>query len=346
VQWVLGDAEKAEKSFFKINQQGVRLDRTEIELLKSRKKANCIAARAIWKGGKGHKFWADFPAENQSLIQSLGSEINRILFTPPLKYPVKNLHLPIAGRPSASLPLIFDFINFVNKVPSNFNEKLLDDSTGSETIHYLKKVRKIAWRINSVHPSSLGLDSIVYFYNIKGQHKISSFRAVILWILEMDEKNFYREFTNVRAKFEDLILKYNDLIQDIGRKKRQSLASYYEIKDFYNECINRLLAIKDIKAEDVISDVIKTTKFKYLKLEVDRVDYNEEVTSTTIKRDTKSLTYIKEALETRIRCKICGARLHENAMQSDHIKSEDEGGLGNSENVQLTHPYCNSTVKN
>ena len=65
---------------------------------------------------------------------------------------------------SASLPLIFDFINFVNKVPSDFNKKLSDDTNGSQTIQYLREVRKIAWRINSVHPSSLGLDSIVYFY--------------------------------------------------------------------------------------------------------------------------------------------------------------------------------------
>ncbi len=83
VQWVHGGSEKAENSFFKINQQGVAINKTEIKLLQSRKKPNCIAARAIWKAGKGHKFWADFPAEHQQKIQELGKEINTILFTPP-----------------------------------------------------------------------------------------------------------------------------------------------------------------------------------------------------------------------------------------------------------------------
>lgn len=65
VQWVDGDATKAEDSFFKINQQGEPLNKTEIKLLKSRKKGNCIAARAIIRSGKGHKYWANFTADNQ-----------------------------------------------------------------------------------------------------------------------------------------------------------------------------------------------------------------------------------------------------------------------------------------
>ncbi len=344
VQWVEGNAEKAESSFFKINQQGVPLNKTEIKLLESRKKANCIAARAIWKAGKGHKFWVDFSAENQSEIQRLASEINKILFTPPLKSPVKNLHLPIAGRISVSLPLIFDFINIVNNVPSDFNKKLLDDDNGNQTIQYLREVRKIAWRINSVHPSSLGLDSIVYFYNTKGQHKATSFRAVIVWVLEMQKNNSFKEFTKIRANFEELLLKYNDMIQDIGRKLRQSIDSYYEIKDFYTECIKSLSRGNSIDA--AIKEVIRTTKFSYLKMEIHSSDFHNEVTSAVIKRERKSSAFIREALETRIRCKICGARLHENAMQVDHIIREEDGGLGNEENAQLTHPFCNSTIKN
>jgi hypothetical protein len=344
VQWVEGNAEKAENSFFKINQQGVPLNKTEIKLLESRKKANCIAARAIWKAGRGHKFWIDFSAENQKEIQRLAGEINKILFMPPLKTPVKNLHLPIAGRMSVSLPLIFDFINIVNNVPSDFKENLLNDDNGNQTIQYLREVRKIAWRINSEHPSSLGLDSIVYFYNTKGQHKATSFRAVIVWMLEMQKNNTFKEFIRVRANFEELLLKYNDMIQDIGRKLRQSVDSYYEIKDFYVECIKALSRRNDI--DEAIKEVIRTTKFNYLKMEMHASNSASEITSATIKRERKSSVFIKEALETRIRCKICGARLHENSIESDHIIREEDGGLGGEENIQLTHPFCNSTVKN
>ncbi len=30
----------------------------------------------------------------------------------------------------------------------------------------------------------------------------------------------------------------------------------------------------------------------------------------------------------------------------DHINRKADGGSGSSDNAQLTHPYCNSTIKN
>ncbi|WP_208492233.1 DUF262 domain-containing protein [aff. Roholtiella sp. LEGE 12411] len=58
LQWVEGDATKAESSFFKINQQAAPIDKTELKLLESRRKPNSIAARAIIRSGKGHKYWS------------------------------------------------------------------------------------------------------------------------------------------------------------------------------------------------------------------------------------------------------------------------------------------------
>jgi hypothetical protein len=89
VQWVDGDAKKAEKSFFKINQQPSKIDPTELKILESRKKGNCIAARAIIRGGQGHKYWSDFSAEIQAEIQKLSKEIHEIIYNPTLKTPVK-----------------------------------------------------------------------------------------------------------------------------------------------------------------------------------------------------------------------------------------------------------------
>ena len=52
VQWVQGDAKKAETSSLKINQQGVRLDKTEIELLKSRKKTKLYCCKSNLERGE------------------------------------------------------------------------------------------------------------------------------------------------------------------------------------------------------------------------------------------------------------------------------------------------------
>ena len=52
IQWIDGDAKKAEASFFKINQKAAPIDKTELILLEELNKPNGIAARAIFRGGK------------------------------------------------------------------------------------------------------------------------------------------------------------------------------------------------------------------------------------------------------------------------------------------------------
>jgi hypothetical protein len=344
VQWVDGDASKAENSFFKINQQGEPLNKTEIKLLQSRKKGNAVAARAIIRAGKGHKYWSNYTAENQKKIQEISEEINKILFMPPLKKTVKSLDiLPVAGRITSSqtLPLILDYVNIVNQISNDFETKLSNDTNGDETLRYLQKARKVAWRINSVHPSSLGLHPIVYFYSSDGRHKTASFYAIIAWIVELEDKsNNYKEFIKVRHLFEQLLLKYDYLIQDINRKYRQAINSYTYIKDFYIECINQLISGKNV--DESVLEIIKNKKFNYLKIDISETC----ITQSEFTTEKKSAIFIKEALSKSLTCKICNGLIHQNSMTFDHIIRREDGGMGSIENGQITHPFCNSTIKN
>ena len=342
-QWVTGEASKAEDSFFKINAQGEPLNPTEKKLLRSRKKGNCVASRAIIRGGKGHKFWSGFSAENQIKVQEIAQEINNILFTPALHTPIKSLELPIAGKISAaqSLPLIFDFVNLVNQIPADFATTEADDVAGEKTVRYLQKARKIAWRINSIHPSSLGLHPAVYFYSIEGRHKPASFYAVTSWILEGEEGNVFREFIKVRSVFEDLLVAYDFLIQDIVRKFRQAIDSSTHIKNFYVRCLEFLA--KGFNIDETVRQVIALKDFNYLKI--------DSISNALIKKgdftpERKSAAYMGPALESALRCKICNARLPGRATTIDHIVRKADGGTGEIDNAQLAHPYCNSTVKN
>lgn len=56
--------------------------------------------------------------------------------------------------------------------------------------------------------------------------------------------------------------------------------------------------------------------------------------------------YIQEAYKKAPRCAICGGLLHTHSISIDHIQRKRDGGLGCVENGQLTHPYCNTGVKN
>lgn len=342
LQWVDGGANKAENSFFKINQQAAPIDKTELVLLEARKKPNCIAARAIIRSGKGHKYWSNFSKENQTTIQELAKEINSVLFAPKLETPIKTLDIPVGGKnySAQTLPLILEFINIVNNIPADFKESLEDDLTGDETVNILKQTRRIAWRINSNHPSSLGLHPVVYFYSQDGRHKVASFYATLAFVKELEEKKKLAEFSLIRPKFENIILQNDPLIQQINRKYRSAIASYSQIKDFYFAIIELLQ--KGVNENEVITHLIKTSKFNYLTLTVEQ----NEITNNKFSTERKSAVYIKEALANAPKCKICGGFIHRNSISIDHIERKQDGGLGTIDNGQITHPFCNTTLKN
>lgn len=148
LQWVKGNAHKAEESFFRINQKATKINATELELLKERRSPNSIAARAIIRSGRGHKYWSNFDPKIQSEIEELAKEINEILFSPkPEDKKIKTLDLPIGGKgySSASLPLVFESINIIN------NKSRDEDKTGEKTLLVLKNFRNILRRITVDH---------------------------------------------------------------------------------------------------------------------------------------------------------------------------------------------------
>lgn len=341
LQWVQGDSTKAESSFFKINQQASPIDPTELRVLKARKRPNGIAARAIIRSGKGHKYWSAFSEEIQEKIQNTAREINELLFNPELDNPIKTLDLPVGGRLYAaqSQPLVLDFINIVNNVTLN-NDDLPPDEDGTETLKYLSNCKRIAQRINSSHPGSLGLHPIIYFYSAIGRHKIASFFAIAALILDFEQRNYFDRFTRVRKEFESLLPKYDYLIQQIVRKYRSATASFPHIRNFYLLCIEKLGEGKDIDL--TIDEIIKDSRFKYLT----QLQYEEEPQGQDFSRETKSAAFIREALSSALRCRICSGYIHKNSISIDHIMRKQDGGTGSLENAQLTHLYCNTTFKN
>ena len=235
LQWVEGDSGKAENSFFKINQQAAPIDKTELKLLEARRKPASIAARAIIRSGKGHKYWSNFSGQNQESIQQLAVEINQTLFNPPLENPIKTLDLPIAGKlfSAQTLPLIVDMIGIVIGESKSDGPLNLDDTSGERTIEVLNKVRKIVLTVNSNHPSSLGLHPVVYFYSQEGRYKSSAFLAMVDFVAKLVREKKLNEFVGVRSGFERFILEYDYLAQQINRKHRTAQRSYPFVSAFF-----------------------------------------------------------------------------------------------------------------
>ena len=144
IQWVLSpEPEKARASFFKINQQGTALDKTEAMLLQAQDSPQGIASRVIVRNATGHEYWA-FAAAHKDEIEKVGKEIYSILFSPPIPSPLNTVDLPPAGRGSdpQTLPLTFDMVSLANKLP-------VIDVTKKKKLKAIRQIPTAVYRFNT-----------------------------------------------------------------------------------------------------------------------------------------------------------------------------------------------------
>lgn len=345
IQWVKGDADKAETSFFNINMKGTPLDDVEELLLKSRKKPTSIAARAVIRAGKGHKYWSSFDKENFDQIERAASELHSTLFDPDLKRPVKTLDLPLGGSRGVrvALQLLIDFILIANRdlngKPKTIYEQL-DDFSGDLTVEVLRRATKLANRITGNDKGSLGLHPAVYFYGPTGRHSGPMFMGTVSLIakkLAAGDKDFFSRFTDIREQLESILINDKDLIATIMQKhvSGKRVDKYCDLLDILIERLNN----GEIITENMIIEE------SGLKGKV--VAGSAQSEHRNFNDDSKSQVFITSALKSAMKCSICGGYLDpEKSVSYDHVLRAREGGMGDVSNCQLTHPYCNMSIKN
>jgi hypothetical protein len=341
LQWVKGDATKAEASFFKINQQAAPIDKTELRLLKARKFPNALAARAIVRSGTGHKYWSRFEEAKRDEIEKRAKEINDLLFAPALKTPIKTLDLPVAGRgySSQTLPLVFEFVNLVNSAKND--DKMVEDNSGDETLAYLNRCRALANRMSGTHPSSLGLHPAVYFYSSTGRYQPTAFLGTVAFLQDLELHKRFKEFTLVRRDFEDFLLAHRILVNQVTVKYGSGPKGFVRLKQLLVFLLDNLVAKKT--QPEIIQAMEGHKEFSFLQPK--EVGAGGD-SSKDFGTDAKSAVFLRDALKDPLRCGICGGLIHRNAISIDHVVRKADGGLGDPDNGQLAHPYCNTTVKN
>ncbi|MHB8471886.1 MAG: GmrSD restriction endonuclease domain-containing protein [Gammaproteobacteria bacterium] len=350
VQWIPATtAKQAEDSFFKINQAATPIDPTELRILKARKTSSAIAARAIVRCGTGHKYWVHFEPHRQAEIQKLGKEIYAALYEPPLDTPIKTLDLPIAGKGYGTLPFIFDLVNLSNKLKVQDStttkfvvDALPEDVDGKQTIHHLRNVKLRINRFTGTDPACIGPHPAVYVYTLGGMFQPAAFLATTEFLEQLANANRLVDFSKSRKEFEEFLIVHKDFISQLVHKFGSGNRSIAKIKTLYN------LVFELVADGNDDPHIVKA-------LECDK-DFNFFVVSggielpgTSKKRFSggmKTATYLKQALEAALRCSICGARMHKNSMHVDHDERVRDGGSSSLDNARMTHPFCNSTVKN
>ncbi|GAA1819761.1 HNH endonuclease signature motif containing protein [Actinomadura chokoriensis] len=355
VQWVLGGAEKAETSFFKINQQAALINNIELDMIKARRKPNAVAARAFIRAGTGHKYWSTFDDATKSEIESIAKEVYDLIFTPDLDTQIRTSDLPAAGRgySADSIQMLFELVNFVNELSPDMwrqaslskrsstknaaRRPLEDDIDGQSTITFMRRVKRATSRVVGKHPGSLGLHPAVYFYSATGRFQASAFLAAIAFTRELEESRAFDKFTRVRMDFEEFLVEHQYFLNQIVQRFGSFMRSVPTIMSLYRAIFQALLEGRP--RNDIFLQL--TAERPYLKgmTEEDRSHRRN------FSANTKNATVLRNVLGSAPRCGICGARVNLRSMTIDHVERREDGGSGTEENAQLSHPYCNSGYK-
>ena len=333
IQWVEGnDPDTAEASFKKINRKATLIDATEFQLIESRKKPNGIAARALMRAGVGHKFWGSLIHEAE--ITTIAKDIYDMLFIPEMdEGSIKTLDLPVAGKgySADTVKLLFDFINLTNNtvISQSKLKELADDTDGSETIKYLRRVKHIIARICSAEFGSLGLHPAVYFYGLSGRYQPTAFLATVKLLMEMEARNELDWFAERRARFEDFLVQHRYFVNQIVNQFGSGLKGFDWVYKLYRSILEN---VDSLEENEMIRILISSNKWRLKDSPGEGKKFDKE---------TKSAIFLKAALNNPTRCGICNARIHRNSMESGHIQAREDGGINHSSNGQLEHPFCN-----
>ena len=347
VQWVEGNAEKAEASFFKINTQGTALDDIEELLLANRRKPIPIAARAVIRAGMGHRYWSKFSPPMCNEIEEIAKRIHGNLFQPEFDTPIKTLNLPLGGSTGvrAALQVLIEFTLAANRnqvgEPKHLKEQA-DDDDGSATKETLSRTLALASRMTGNDGGSLGLHPAIYFYGPTGRHLIPMFLGVAILIsrkMANNDKTFFEKFSSVRRKLEKILIEKKDLIATVLQKtiSGKRVNRYADLLDTLVSLLHANPAVT-ITDEQIVTLAGLTGKI---------ITGAASEAGQKFSEDTKSAVFIKAALKSAMCCPICNGYLDpEKSVSYDHVSEKAIGGKGNEENCQLTHPYCNQAVKN
>lgn len=344
VQWLTGTPEKAEASFFRINAQGTRLDDVERVILEARRTPVAIATRAVFRAARGHRYWSAFQPEVQQDIEERAKELHAALFEPDLHSPIKSLDLPLGGSKGvrSSFQPLAELLLVASQDQQGRPTHLKDaneDPDGTQTLAVLRRAKDLMDRISSNGRGSLGLHPVVYFYGPTGKHSGPMFLGTCQLIAKRilnNDKDFGRKFSGVRAKLEIALIEHKGLIAELLQRTSSSRRTA-EYEKILGGILDRLWSGLDVSDVDLVELAGMVGKVVVGRTRTSGSEFSEEA---------KSAVFITQKLQGEVRCALCGGYIHaERSISYDHRLRRREGGTGDQDNLQLTHPVCNQGVK-
>lgn len=347
LQWVNGDAEKAETSFFKINTQGTPLDDTEELLLRHRASSVAIAARSIVRAGTGHKYWSKFPIPNIETIEKKSKQLHDLFFTPEVNQPIKTLDLPLGGTksPIVALDLLMNLLSTTSSDVGKSRKVIAEfsvDADGTKTIEVLNQCLSVMTRVTGNDAASLGLHPAVYFYSDKGRHIPDLLLGMLLLFkdcLKNNDGQFFKKFVAARPLMEEYLVTKKHLITQALQIAR-SKTRFERSSDLFRFLVEQCSKGSKPTDEQVVGVIIPNAQSKILAV-------SQGSSSSQFSNETKSQIYLRDSLKSALKCSICQGLIEPSKSVSyDHVDRVRDGGKGLADNGQMTHPFCNTAIKN
>ena len=211
--------------------------------------------------------------------------------------------------------------------------------TGEETISVLKRCLKVATRLTGNEHGSLGLHPAVYFYTERGKHSRFLFLGTLKALsdhVRNNNKDWFKKFTKARGSIEALLVSRKPLINqglaNVSNKKRID-----RVAKLINDLVIAFNSEKPLDNALIVTSLgLKGDPSTFQALDFPK-DFPPEV---------KSAVFLQNALSTATKCPICGGLLSvTQSVSYDHVLARSKGGNGEITNAQLTHPYCNQSIK-
>ncbi len=168
--------------------------------------------------------------------------------------------------------MALDIVNTLNGItpamwqrprrPRSQTKQLEDDGTGSATLAYLRKVKKVAQlSADNSYSGSFGLDHAVYCYGATGKFHPAALLASFKFAEEVDQKNKRHDFTSIRAPFEEFLVKHKEFINILGHSKGSRTRSVDSLLLMYRTTMAAILSGKTNDAA-IMSELLREPDLK------------------------------------------------------------------------------------
>jgi hypothetical protein len=366
ILWVIGDYEKAEQSFLKINKSGRPLSEWETTIVENRYSSFIRNIMAISSVSSAKHYWhtkdldEGMQEENQKKIDEIIAGVNKlheILFKPTYETPIRRLQQPLLVPPDIQTkPLwLSQLLTIVQggKGQNAETRKLIERDKNASPDEIISHGRELVHDTLDVlshlvgpSPKSLAVVPVLYFYTNAGRYVRSLLYGLVYWLhsgSEEDILNRKRIFSIHRSAFEQMLLGNKaDVVTGITRKTGSGQEVTNQTAQYYQGLLELLIQHKDDIESKAFSEGYSGLTKKLTHIEFSSVR-NSSGKSRQFTPNQKSALVLDNFFRNPNRCDICGGVLDPAAdLQHDHIFEHARGGKTLPSNQRLVHPFCNN----